>query len=95
MAQSLRELELGLENYNFGNGGTRSDFLNEEQFFDRDSGQIGDAPSELRQTSCRKTCLVQERFCFLDHIGADWDESLCKDCPKIGSLWSKTPSKIY
>jgi hypothetical protein len=40
MAQSLSELELGLENYNFGNGGTQSDFLNEEQFLTEIPGKL-------------------------------------------------------
>ena len=78
----------------FGTRAANNDFLIGGPFSDEDSRQFGDSLGELRQPSCRKFFLVQERYCFLDHLGADKEESVCKDCFQVGLLLSKILSKI-
>lgn len=54
------------------NGGTRSDFLNDEPLSSQNSVKTGDAPDESRQPSRRRTCLVHEGVAFwitLERIG--------------------------
>ena len=47
--------------YNLGNEGCQSDFHGSESFANQNSDQIGEVFDDLRLTSRRKTCVVQEK----------------------------------